>query len=68
MLGVRRTSVTFAARPLQSAGVIRYRRGLIHILDRAALENMTCECYAVLKHNTDKAFPPQATEVRRLAS
>ena len=56
MLGVRRTTVTIAARLLQSAGLIRYRRGLIHIVDRAALEEIACECYAVVKHNADKVF------------
>src|SRR5215470_16972018 len=57
MLGVRRTTVTIAARLLQSAGLIRYRRGLIHILDRPALEDISCECYAVVRHNLDKVFP-----------
>jgi hypothetical protein len=56
MLGVRRTTVTIAARLLHSAGLIRYRRGLIHIIDRAALEDIACECYAVVKHNADKVF------------
>jgi hypothetical protein len=45
---------------LQSAGVIRYRRGLIQVVDRAALEDMFCECYAVLRHNIYKVFPPRA--------
>src|SRR5262249_31583613 len=60
MLGVRRTPVTIGARLLQSAGLIRYRRGLIHIVDCAALEDIACECYAVVKHNADKVFaaPP----------
>jgi CRP-like cAMP-binding protein len=57
MLGVRRTTVTIAARLLQSAGLIRYRRGLIHVLDRPALEEIACECYAVVRHNLDKVFP-----------
>jgi CRP-like cAMP-binding protein len=57
MLGVRRTTVTIAARLLQSAGLIRYRRGLIYIVDRPALEEMACECYAVVRHNLDKVFP-----------
>src|SRR5262249_37534921 len=56
MLGVRRTTVTIAARLLQSAGLIRYRRGLIHIVDRAALEEISCECYAVVRHNLDRVF------------
>jgi DNA-binding GntR family transcriptional regulator len=58
MLGVRRTTVTIAARLLQNAGLIRYRRGLIQIVDRAALEDIACECYAVVRHNTDKVFSP----------
>src|SRR5262245_48713266 len=56
MLGVRRTTVTIAARLLQSAGLIRYRRGHIQILDRGALEEIACECYAVVRQNTEKAF------------
>lgn len=50
MLGVRRSSVTVAAGILQRAGMIRYSRGKITILDRTALENTTCECYDHLKH------------------
>ena len=46
MLGVRRESVTDAALKLQSAGIISYKRGLITILDRQALESRSCECYA----------------------
>jgi CRP-like cAMP-binding protein len=64
MLGVRRTTVTIAARLLQSAGLIRYRRGLIHILDRRALEEIACECYAAVRQNADKVFtvpaPPRS--------
>ena len=48
MLGVRRTSVTEVASKVQSAGVINYSRGVINILDRPALERMSCECYQTL--------------------
>jgi hypothetical protein len=58
MLGVRRTTVTLAARLLQSAGLIRYRRGLIQIVDRPKLEGLSCECYAIVRHHTGKIFPP----------
>jgi CRP-like cAMP-binding protein len=56
MLGVRRTTVTIAAKLLQGAGMIRYRRGLIQIINRPALEGIACECYALLSHNIDKVF------------
>jgi CRP-like cAMP-binding protein len=59
MLGVRRTTVTIAAQLLQSAGLIQYRRGLIQIVDRPQLEELSCECYAVVRRHTDKIFPPQ---------
>ena len=48
MLGVRRTSVTEVATKLQQAGVITYSRGVITIVDRPALEGMSCECYQTL--------------------
>jgi len=60
MLGVRRTSVTLAARLLQSAGLIRYRRGHIQVVDRAALEDAACECYAAIQEHTDEVFPAAA--------
>jgi hypothetical protein len=50
MLGVRRESVTDAALKLQNAGVISYKRGLITVLDRKALESRSCECYAKTKN------------------
>jgi CRP-like cAMP-binding protein len=49
MLGVRREGITEAAGRLQSAGIIRYRRGHIAVLERSGLERRTCECYAVVK-------------------
>jgi CRP-like cAMP-binding protein len=48
MLGVRRTSVTEVASKIQSSGAIHYTRGVINILDRPALERMSCECYQTL--------------------
>jgi CRP-like cAMP-binding protein len=56
MLGVRRTTVTIAAQLLQSARVTRYRRGHIQVLDLAALEDISCECYAVVRKNAGKIF------------
>ncbi len=54
MLGVRREGVTEGALKLQEAGLIRYSRGRITILDRAGLQARTCECYAVVKNEYDR--------------
>jgi CRP-like cAMP-binding protein len=54
MLGVRRGGVTDAAMKLQDAGLIRYSRGRIHVLDRLGLEQRSCECYAVVKKEYDR--------------
>ena len=57
MLGVRREGVTEAAGKLQDAGLIRYRRGKITVLDRPALEARSCECYQVVKTEFDRLLP-----------
>jgi CRP-like cAMP-binding protein len=57
MLGVRREGVTQAAGNLQDAGLIKYNRGRITVLDRAGLEARTCECYAVVKKEFDRLLP-----------
>jgi Mn-dependent DtxR family transcriptional regulator len=54
MLGVRREGVTEAAGRLQVAGLIKYSRGHIEVLDRARLEHRVCECYAVVKREYDR--------------
>lgn len=57
MLGVRREGVTEAAGKLQKLGVITYQRGHISVLDRLRLEQLCCECYAVVKKETDRLLP-----------
>ncbi len=58
MIGVRREGVTEAAGRLQKLGVIRYSRGKITVLDRPRLEELSCECYAVVKAETDRLLGP----------
>jgi len=57
MLGVRREGVTEAAGHLQTAGLIQYHRGRIKVLDRPKLEQQVCECYAVVKRESDRLLP-----------
>ena len=57
MLGVRREGVTDAAGKLQRLGVIEYSRGQITVMDRPKLERLSCECYAVVKKETDRLLP-----------
>ncbi|WP_442909572.1 Crp/Fnr family transcriptional regulator [Hydrogenophaga sp.] len=59
MLGVRREGVTEAALKIQAAGLISYSRGRIKVLDRAGLEDRSCECYAVVKEEYDRLLPHQ---------
>jgi len=70
MLGVRREGVTDAAGKLQKLGVIEYSRGHITVLDRPALEALSCECYAVVKKETDRLLPyvPPRQAIRPSAS
>jgi CRP-like cAMP-binding protein len=58
MLGVRREGVTEAAGKLQKLGAIRYSRGKITVLDRPQLEKLSCECYAVVKKESDRLLAP----------
>jgi CRP-like cAMP-binding protein len=60
MLGVRRASVTVAAGDLERAGAIRHRRGRITVLDRDRLEEITCECYGVIRAEIDRRLPTVA--------
>jgi len=65
MLGVRREGVTEGATRLQDAGLIRYSRGKITILDRAGLEARTCECYAVVKNEYDRLLERKSFSATR---
>lgn len=56
MLGLRRTSITLAARTLQSQRLIKYRRGRIELLDRKGLKAAACECYGVVRRTFDQVL------------
>jgi CRP-like cAMP-binding protein len=60
MLGVRREGVTEGALKLQQAGLIRYARGHISVLDRPGLEKRSCECYSVVKREYDRLLPEKS--------
>src|SRR5580700_4778564 len=68
MLGVRREGVTDAAGKLQKLGVIQYARGQITVLDRAKLESLSCECYGVVKRETDRLLPPTTEQLAEAAA
>ncbi|WP_265942528.1 Crp/Fnr family transcriptional regulator [Dechloromonas sp. A34] len=57
MIGVRREGITEAAGKLQRLGMIRYSRGHITVLDRPGLEDHACECYSVIKRETERLLP-----------
>lgn len=57
MLGARRPTVTLSASVLQAAGLIRYRRGQVTILDRRGLEGVACECYRAIRSQLDAVVP-----------
>jgi len=64
MLGVQRSSVTLVARKLQEAGLIRYRRGHIHVLDVEGLQDSCCECYAAINLHFNKLIGWSPTDLR----
>ena len=68
MLGVRREGVTEGALKLQRAGLISYARGRISVLDRQGLERRSCECYAVVKKESDRLLPYLPPAARAFAS
>ena len=61
MLGVRRESVTEAAGKMKQLGLIECRRGRLKILDRPGLEKLCCECYDVVRKETDRLLPLTAS-------
>jgi hypothetical protein len=65
MLGANRKSVTLAAQSLQTAGLISYQRGKIRVVDRAGLEQASCECYAIVQERFDAFLTPPSTAVQR---
>lgn len=58
-MGVRREAITAAAKKFQAAGMIRYVRGSITVLDRAGIESIACECYKIVKSEFDRLLPEE---------
>jgi hypothetical protein len=65
MLGVRREGVTGEATKLQAAGLIRYSRGKVKVVDRAGLERLACECFEVVKQEYDRLLPNTAHHIHK---
>lgn len=61
MLAVSRTTVTLVATQLQDTGLIRQHRGRLVILDRAAIEELACECYETIRRQTDRILLPASS-------
>lgn len=75
MVGVRRETVSEVASDLQTRGIIKYRRGRILVVDRAALEHAACECYSLLRREYERVLPfgvgsrePQTKTRRQITS
>lgn len=66
ILGVRREGVTVAANKLYKLGVIEYSRGEITVLDRKKLECMSCECYEVVRRESDRLLPHVVPQRQRV--
>lgn len=64
IMGANRTSVTLAAQSLQNQELISYRRGMMQVVDRARLEAVSCECYAIVKARFDAFLNPPSTAVQ----
>ena len=62
MLGVRREGITEAASKMQAAGLIRYGRGVIQVIDRPGLEARACECYRVVRQEYMRALPSMSEQ------
>jgi CRP-like cAMP-binding protein len=66
IMGVNRTSISLAAQSMQKAGLIKYRRGTMQVIDRKAMEAASCECYAIVKRRFDAFLsPPSIARAQR---
>ena len=64
IMGVNRTSISLAAQSMQDAGLIAYRRGMMQVLNRAGMEKVSCECYAIVKRRFDAFLSPPLSAVK----